>query len=143
MPKFEVFDPQKASRVVEPFVSLQRKGTFTLNRAAYDALEQPSHVELLFDREEQVIGFRPVEPSESTAYAVRSTDPTGSFAVAGLAFVKHFGIDTQVARRWPATVDDGVLCVKLGGPGEEIVGRNQRAQLAAISDKSVARQHRG
>ena len=140
MPKFEVFDPQEASRVVAPFVSLQRKGTFTLNRAAYEALGQASHIELLFDRQEQVIGFRPVDSSKPTAYAVRSTDPSGSFAVAGLAFVKHFGIDTQVARRWPATVDDGVLCVKLGGPGEEVVGRNPRAQLAAISENSAARQ---
>jgi hypothetical protein len=142
VPKFEVFDPQEAARVIEPFVSLQRKGTFTLNRAAFDALGQPSHVELLFDRDDQVIGFRPVNPSKPTAYAVRSTDPSGSFAVAGKAFVKHYGIETAVARRWPAVFEHGVLCVQLGGPREEVVGRNPRLDLEAIAAHTSTRSRR-
>lgn len=139
MPRFEVFDPQAAIRVKQPLVSLQRKGTFTLNRAAYLTLGEPTHVELLFDGEDQIIGFRAVDPSASTAYAVRSTEPSGSYAVAGVAFVKHYEIDTTVARRWPAALDNGVLCVQLGGTGEEVVGRNPRAQLDAIGKATAAR----
>lgn len=139
MARFEVFDPQSAPRVKQPLVSLQRKGTFTLNKAAHLALGQPAAVELLYDRNERVIGFRPADPSKSTAYAVRATEPSGSYAVAGVAFVKHYDIDTSAARRWPASVEDGVLCVRLDDPAMQVVGRDPRAKLDAIGKARTGR----
>ena len=138
MPTFEVFDPQEAPRVKQPLVSLQRKGTFTLNRAAYLALGEPAAVELLYDADERMIGFRSADPTKRTAYAVRTTDPAGSYAVAGLAFVKHYEIDTTAARRWPARIEDGVLCMRLDDPAAQVVGRDARARLDAIGKARTA-----
>lgn len=136
MPQFEVFNPQSAPREKQPYVSLQRKGTFTLNKAAFQALGEPSHVELLFDRA-GVIGFRPVDATSPTAYAVRATEPSGSYAISGSAFVKHYDIDTSAARRWPAQMDAGVLVVRIADG--QVVQREPRARLDEIGRRSATK----
>lgn len=48
-----------------PQVSIQKRGQLMLNAPAFNALGQPTAVELLFDREEQTIGMRQVDPEET------------------------------------------------------------------------------
>lgn len=110
-----------------------------MNKAAYLALGRPAAVELLYDPDERIVGFRPADPSKGTAYAVRATEPSGSYAVAGVAFVKHYDIDTTTARRWPSQVEDGVLCVRLDDPAVQIVGRQARTRLETIGKVQAAR----
>lgn len=134
-----MFDAQAAPRVKQPLVSLQRKGVFTLNRAAFVALGEPEAVQLLFDPGERVVGFRAADPGEANSYAVRVTEPSGSYAVSGVAFVKHYEIPLDVARRWPARLEDGVLFFALNDPGVEVVGRDARERLEARGSARVAR----
>jgi len=136
VPTFEVFDAQAAPRVKQPLVSLQRKGVFTLNRAAFAALGEPDAVQLLFDTTERIVGFRSADPDQANSYAVRLTEPSGSgsgsYAISGAAFVKHYEIPVDCARRWPAQLDDGVLLFALDDPAVQIVGREARERLDAF-----------
>ena len=139
MPTFEVFDAQSAPRVKQPLVSLQRKGVFTLNRAAFIALGEPEAVHLLFDPHERVVGFSAADPGQLNTYAVRVTEPSGSYAISGVSFVKHYEIPVDVARRWPAKLDDGVLFFALDDPAVEVVGRDARQRLDAFGNARAAR----
>jgi len=91
-----------------------RKGTFTLNKAAYLALGQPEAVQLLYDRDERVIGFRrrpsptrfdrPSPPGHTPSLASPSSSTTASTAPpldAGLPASKMACFaSTWMIRRW-------------------------------------------
>lgn len=129
MPPFEVFTRNTRTNAGQPQVTIQRRGNLSLNRAAYTALGEPQAVELLYDARNRTVGLRAVEVSVEHAYPVRSQGgkTTGPYLVAGIGFAKHHGIDTATARRYPAVMDGGVLCVDLSGPGTA-VSSNRRTE---------------
>jgi len=55
------------------------------------------------------------------AYAIRSMGVRGkeasTYMVSGTAFFKYYDIDTSVARRYLATLNEGVMCLDLSQPG--------------------------
>ena len=55
---FEIYKRQRAPASIEPAVTIQKRGTFSLNSAAYAVLGSPKAVELLYDRERELIGLR-------------------------------------------------------------------------------------
>jgi hypothetical protein len=119
---FETFKKSLIPLRQDPRVTVQRRGTITINAAAYVALGSPEAVELLFDRQAMVLGLRGVEPSVPHAAFVRPSARTGNgpFVISAMAFLKFYGIDTSVARRWPARLDRGVLCVDLRGTHDAV-----------------------
>lgn len=131
MPNWESFTRRSAPIVVQPFVSVQRKGIISLNRAAFEALGAPEAVELLFDRSECLMGMRPTEPKTASAYPVRKQ--TSNWVVAGIAFANFYGIDTSVARRYPAQLKDGVLTVDLKQQGAEVPDARTSRRVAAAT----------
>lgn len=122
MPRFETFTKTVAARSREPHVTIQRRGTITLNAAAYASLGSPEAVELLFDEQLNTIGLRTCDVKVEHASFVRpaSHSVNGPFVVSAMAFLKHYGVDTTVARRWPVTVDGAILCVDLQGSSEDV-----------------------
>jgi hypothetical protein len=100
-----------------PYVTLQKRGTISFNKSAHVALGAPQAIELMYDANEQVIGFRSVDPKAEHAYPIRETNNGTSYVVSGRAFVGHYGINTDVSRRYPATIVDGILCLDLKTPG--------------------------
>ncbi|PVX59710.1 hypothetical protein [Rhodococcus globerulus] len=122
---FEVFDKRNTALGRSPSVTVQRKGIFSLNRAAHSLLNEAGTVELLFDKEDGIIGMRPVGDEVAHGYAVRpqsQTRDTGPVLVAGTAFTLYFDIDTSISRRYTPHLIDGVLCLNLKTDGVEIVG---------------------
>ncbi len=114
---FERFDKRSVPIAENPFVTIQMRGPMSLNYSAYKILGEPEAVELLYDREDKIVGLRPVSPKEAYAFPVR---PQGrkdkrpsNYVVAGQAFTKHYGIDTSVAQRYPAELREDVLAVDL------------------------------
>ncbi len=114
---FERFDKRSVPIAENPFVTIQMRGPLSLNYSAYRTLGEPEAVELLYDRESETVGLRPVSPKESYAFPVR---PQGrkdkrpsNYVIAGQAFTKHYGIDTSVAKRYPAEMQGDVLAVDL------------------------------
>jgi hypothetical protein len=121
---FEVFDKRLTPLAKAPVVTIQKRGVLSLNRAAHALIGGAETVELLFDRDEQVIGIRPVADNVPHGYPVRSlsTKSTGPLLIAGTGFTQYYGIDTTTARRWTPTVQDNILCIDLKNPGTPIVG---------------------
>ena len=124
---FEVFQRQRSPLVSQPYITIQKRGTLSLNAAAFAALGSPQSVELLFDREDQRVGLRNVDGTVEHAYAVRPNGTkASSFLVGGTAFTQYYGIDTKTARRWPAEVVDDMLVIDLKQPGTEIISNRTR-----------------
>ena len=122
MPKFEVFTRRATPVAKGPYVTIQRKGIISMNREAFEAMGSPEAVELLYDRDERVVGFRPVGRDVPHAYRPRKQGASSSYLVAGQAFTQYYGIATDTARRYPATMIDGVLTVDLKEAGTVATG---------------------
>jgi hypothetical protein len=117
---FEVFTKRLVPLAGAPYVTIQKRGTISINKAAHHLLGAPKAVELLYDSDTSIVGFRAVEPSVEHAYALRAmggasrADGAGTtYLIAGTAFLKHYDIDYGQARRFPAELQDGILCLDL------------------------------
>jgi hypothetical protein len=119
VPNFEVFTRRMVPLAEKAYVTVQKRGNLTLNKSAHVALGEPKVVELLYDAEAGIIGFRAVDEDVEHAYPLRPQGgkDAGPFIVAGMAFTKYYGIDTSQARRFPAELIDGVLCIDISQPG--------------------------
>ncbi len=139
MPNFQVFDKRAIPMKKRPQVTIQAKGTLSFNASAHHLLGEPKAVELLYDREERIIGFRPTKADGLNAYPMRSVSAGGNFVVAGIAFLKYYDIPFGIPVRYEADFADGVLMVDLKGEGREAMshrGRVARASEVAASNGS-------
>jgi hypothetical protein len=132
MRDFETFTRRMIPLVKKPFVTIQRRGTMSFNKAAHVALGSPRAVELLYDKEHEVMGIRPVDPTVDHAYPMRAqaNKDEGPYIVSGAAFTKYYGIKTEVARRFNAEMEDGVLIIDLRSEGQVVTSnRNGSARM--------------
>lgn len=115
MPEFQVFKRSMLPQRREPAVTLQKRGTISMNRAAFTAIGSPGAVELLFDRDARIVGMRQVDAHSLDAHFVRPSTaaPTGPYIVSAMAFFNVYSIDLDESRRWPAYLEDDVLCIDL------------------------------
>ncbi len=130
MPNFEPFQGRRIPvRTTRPEVTHQgKRGTFTLNGPAFEALGKPSAVELLYDRDERIIGMRRVDPKMPNAYPVRKQTAGETYLVAGQAFSKFYGLNLDGAsRRYPAQMYDDILGLDLKGEFIEFPGVRKAA----------------
>lgn len=128
MSNFQVFTKRMIPMGKAPFVTIQRRGSMSFNAAAHAAMGSPEAIEFLYDADERIVGVRGVDPDVEHAYPIRPMGTArNTFMVSGRAFTQHYGIDTEVARRYPAQMVDGVLCVDLKLPGTEVTGNRSRS----------------
>lgn len=134
MPEFETFTRRMIPLVKKPSVTIQKRGTLSINQAAFVALGSPKAVELLFDKTRRIIGMRPVDPTVEHAYPMRpqANKEVGPFIVAGGAFTKYYGIPTDESRRWFVDIEDGVLLIDLRRPGQIVT--SNRVGSARMND---------
>lgn len=118
---FEVFDKRHAPMRGAPSVTVQKRGIVSINAPAHKLIEGARVVDLLFDRDRQVMAIRPSEPSPRT-YELREPSKSGQTLLSATAFMDAFGIDTLVSRRYEPFVEDGMLCINFAGPSTEIQG---------------------
>ena len=119
---FEVFDKKAVPNSAEAWVTLQKRGNFSFNRKVMEVFESPKAVELLYDKENKLIGFRPTSLGAPRAYPVRQSGNTGTYLVAGMAFSQYYGIPTDEARRYSPKLQDGMLVIDLKGDYEVATG---------------------
>jgi hypothetical protein len=113
---FERFDKRHIAISGSPFVTIQRGGrVMTINRVAYEMLGSPEAVELLYSKQNRVIGVRQVSPKEPYAFPLRGQGRRGhepsNYLVAVQAFTKHYDIDTSVAMRYPVEMQEELLAI--------------------------------
>jgi hypothetical protein len=119
MGEWLIYDRRTAPVKDQPVVSLQKRGTFGMNRASYEALSRPPAVTLLYNPQTQAIGFKPAEAGDPRAYPVREQSKGSSWQTAGKAFLQHHGIPIpDHSSRYMAQLVDGVLVVDLKQAGE-------------------------
>lgn len=130
---FEVFDKRMTPPAKAPSLTIQKRGVISLNKAAHDLIGNAETVELLFDRDRQVMAVRATDDSSPHAYAVRngSKRGPGQAIVSATAFTAHYGIDTTATRRWKPFVEDGMLCVDLTTEGTVITGNRTKTTAPA------------
>lgn len=119
---FETFKRKMIPSSKAPFVTVQRKGTMAFNASAHAALGSPEFIELLYDAERQIIAFKATAEEVEHAYALRPMKGGNTYLVAGRAFTQYYKIDTQIARRYSAFMEDDLLCLDLTGPSTEVTG---------------------
>jgi len=134
---FEVFDKRSTPLIKRPQVTIQAGGSLSLNLSSFHALGRPAAVELLYDREQRVIGFRPVPSETDHAYPIRGAGqkehPT-SFIIAGRAFLAHFDLAVEQSVRRDATVTaEGVLIVDLKAAGRDATSNRSRKKSGAAA----------
>ena len=125
MPNFEVYDRKSKPVVTQPLVTLQASGTFSMNRAAYEALCSPNAVDLLYDSEERIVGFRAAEEEDPHSYPIKPQQNSLNYQTAGRAFCNYYGIEIGTARRFAAKMFDDILAIDLND-SYQIVSRNGR-----------------
>lgn len=135
MREFETFTRRMIPLVKKPFVTIQKRGTMSFNKAAHVALGSPEAVELLYDKANDVMGIRPVDPSVDHAYPMRpqANKDDGPYIVSGSAFTKFYGIKTEEARRFNAQMEDGVLIIDLRSEGQ-VVTSNRTGSVQINAD---------
>jgi len=130
---FEVYESKTLLRRHTPVITVQKGGAISINCAGYAALGVPEHVLLLRDAYENLIAIQVADADEVHAQVVRLLNPargSGPVVVLASGFVREAGIDTSVARRWPARYDNDMLVVDLNTEGVVVVSNRERARAA-------------
>ena len=134
MVAFEVYESKTLARRHVPVVTVQRRGAISINRAGYEAMGEPEHVLLLRDVARNLIAVKSAAASDVHGHVVRLLNPargSGPVVVAASDFVRDVGIDTSVARRWVAQLDEGMLVIDLNTEGVVAVSNRERARTEA------------
>lgn len=134
---FEVFDKRMAPLAKAPSVTIQKRGIFSINKAAHKLIGEPETVELLFDKDAKIIALRP--SNELHAYAIRpqsAREKSGQMILSATAFTQYYDLDTSVSRRYPPYVEDGMLCIALNGPSVEVRGNRSKQDDVADEDEA-------
>lgn len=128
MAEFEVFSKALVPLKRKPTLTIQKNGVISLNKAAFVTLGAPDAVELLFDQASRTVGVRGVDATAAHAYAVRSVAGPGAapFVISAMAFLRFYGIQASVSRRWCTYLSDGILCVDIDA--ESVVVTSNRAK---------------
>ncbi|MDP9117706.1 MAG: hypothetical protein M3O28_10720 [Actinomycetota bacterium] len=115
MANFQTFRKGLVPLKREPTITVQTRGTMSLNKAAQVMLGCPAAVELLYDQDEHTVGLRPISPRADHAYPLRSStgNDNGPFVISAMAFLHFYDIHPAETLRWVAFKSDDVLCVDL------------------------------
>jgi len=116
--KWEVFEGKqyRSEARTEPRVTLGAKGTFYLNGKAFDALERPGAVEMLYEGNQRIIGLRPIDPTHHNAFIVKHHGKGGNYKrISAAAFCSHLRLKYKRTLLFeePEIDDKGVMRLDL------------------------------
>jgi len=114
--QFEVFTGRfKPASSKAMRATLNKRGVFSINDAAYTELGKPAFVELLYDRTSRVIGLRPVAEGTKHAYPVRTQANAKSYLIGATAFSRAYELDVREGIMvFDPSLEDGVLILEMG-----------------------------
>jgi hypothetical protein len=135
---FQVYEKGSAPVPTTPSITIQKRGLISINRAAFEAIDKPEGVELLWDAERKAIALRPASLTNQNAYPVRAQGSTerGPWLIAGTLFTQFIGLDTSDAYRWTPSVEDGLLVVDISKPGSKATTNRRPKAAQAPADQS-------
>lgn len=134
---FKVFEKGSAPAPTVPTVTIQKRGMFSLNEAAFSSINEPEAVQFLWDEENRLIAIQAAKLTDPNAYPTRRQGPAkasnkrGIVLIAGTMFTKFIGIDTSIAKRWVPERDGDMLIVDLNKPAQTVASNRKSAEVAA------------
>lgn len=139
---FKVFEKGSAPTPTVPAVTIQKRGLFSLNDAAYKMLDEPEYIAFLYDADEQLIALKPTTSTDLNGYPARRQSPagksgksTGPVLIAGSMFTRFIDMDTSQARRWTPELRDGMLLIDRKTDGALVISnRNRGKQVTSPSE---------
>ncbi|MBK8467032.1 MAG: hypothetical protein IPL32_14520 [Chloracidobacterium sp.] len=112
--KWEKFTEPGTPKIAKLHVSMQPSGTVMLSRRAYEAIESPTHIEMLWEDETCTIGLRSVPERTLHAFRVYRMDHRGTARFHAQRFIDKHDIRVEQTVRFPtAAIEDGVLVLEL------------------------------
>jgi len=108
-----IFTEKHAQYTPEPYVTHQKRGGYSLNQAAYEMAGRPEFVELLYEPDLRMVGFRPIDKGTPHAYPVRKNNNSQTWLIAGEAFGRRHKIPHDRVERFKAEKVGGVLAIRL------------------------------
>ncbi len=115
MAEFETFRRSLVPLKRDPTITVQKRGTLSVNKAAQMLLGAPAAVELLYDETARTVGLRAVSANADHGYSLRSSTghDAGPFVISAMAFLHFYDIYPDETLRWVAYLDGEVLCINL------------------------------
>jgi hypothetical protein len=134
--EFETFRKALVPLKREPTITVQKRGTMSLNKAAQVMLGMPAAVELLYDPNARTVGVRAVSPRADHGYSLRSSTgaDTGPFVISAMAFLHFYDIYPDETLRWVAYLADDVLCINLDDPATPVTSNRAIKQAPGETD---------
>ncbi|MDQ2749178.1 MAG: hypothetical protein ABI775_00480 [Pseudonocardiales bacterium] len=136
MTDFETFRKALVPLKRDPTITVQKRGTMSLNKAAQVMLGAPPAVELLYDVTARTVGLRGVSARADHGYSLRSSTRTdaGPFVISAMAFLHFYDIYPIETLRWVAYLAGDVLCINLDDPATPVTSNRaiKRALAEAI-----------
>lgn len=131
---FKVFEKGSAPAPTIPTVTIQKRGMFSLNDAAFRLIDEPDAVQFLWDADSRRIAIEGISLTSPNAYPTRrqgasKTANRGIVLIAGTMFTKFIEIDTSVAKRWVPKLEDGMLIVDLNEPSQTVASTRRKSSL--------------
>ncbi len=125
-PEWEIYQLRGARASVSAEVTIQARGSLTINKSARNALGDPEAVVLLYSAKDKLIGMRAAKREDPYSYPLREVSKS-SFAIAAGSFCRYYRIPlTDVARRYTAKMYDDVLGISLKEEPITIIGSRSK-----------------
>ena len=108
--------PMEKTTVTWMKATLSKRGIISLNRAAFRAMAQPSHVVLLYDTVNFLIGLKPAGSHIKNALRVKKRrDAQATYHITAKNFCNYYGIALPHALKFNdlKPTDDGTLILDL------------------------------
>lgn len=137
MTDFETFSKALVPLKRDPTITVQKRGTMSLNKAAQMVLGAPAAVELLYDANARTVGLRAVSARADHGYSLRSSTRTdaGPFVISAMAFLHFYDIYPNETLRWIAYLAGDVLCINLNDPATPVT--SNRAIKRVLSEAAA------
>lgn len=122
LPMWETFKRRNRPSPKEPMVSLSKSGMIGLNAAVTrNIVGDNQFAHLLFDKERHLIGVKFLKQKDADAYPVKCTKNKGHGSIAGVSFLKTYGIYPSETTQYMATFDDNakILIIDVSERREE------------------------
>jgi len=139
---YELFEYRRVSIGRAPMISLQKRGTFSLNRIAVEALGSPGHVQLFYSRKKRRVGFRAAEADAPHTYSLSPQTSNSNYQIGAKSFCLYYNIPFgEGSRRFTTQMDGDMLSIDLDEQNQTIPSprrRNTRGtEKSAVQETSV------
>jgi hypothetical protein len=104
---WEMFKRRSKPSPKDPMISLSKSGMIGLNAAVTrNIIGENRFAHLLFDRDKHLIGIKFIKNSDLDAYPVKCTKNMSHGSIAGVSFLKTYGIFPDETTAYAASYDE-------------------------------------